>query len=123
MRPWKELVNRTVRHAFDAMPFDEPLFVQMVFNMPRPGYHFETKKHHVGELKVNAEIYHGIAPDLDNLVKAVLDALQGVLWINDSRVCQLYTEKRYTPIGEQPGVRLVIAKAIVGHVPDPTKLL
>lgn len=35
--------------------------------------------------------------DLDNLSKAVLDALNGVFWIDDTQVTTLYLFKRYDP--------------------------
>ena len=42
-------------------------------------------------------------PDVDNLVKVVKDALQGVCWIDDSRVCSEHVWKKY---GDKPGVHI-----------------
>ena len=36
-------------------------------------------------------------PDLDNLAKMVLDALQGVLWADDSQVSDLVVTRRFGP--------------------------
>lgn len=40
-------------------------------------------------------------PDLDNVAKAVLDGLQGILFADDSQLCEMVLTKRYA---EHPGV-------------------
>lgn len=40
-----------------------------------------------------------VRPDLDNYVKAVLDAANGIIWLDDSQVCNLNVEKRYGAAG------------------------
>ena len=44
-------------------------------------------------------------PDLDNYVKGLLDALNGIFWHDDSQVTRLDAEKRY---GTEPGAYVVI---------------
>jgi len=41
-------------------------------------------------------------PDTDNLCKAVLDALTGLLWADDNVVVRLALEKRYAQPGQLP---------------------
>lgn len=36
-------------------------------------------------------------PDIDNYAKAVLDACNGVLWLDDSQIISLYASKAWTP--------------------------
>lgn len=38
---------------------------------------------------------HTVKPDLDNLVKAILDALNGVAWHDDAQVVELHISKQY----------------------------
>lgn len=45
-------------------------------------------------------------PDLDNLQKAVKDALNGIAWIDDSQVNDVAATKQYAPT--QPGVVVTI---------------
>lgn len=45
-------------------------------------------------------------PDIENLAKAVMDAANGVLWIDDSQVVRLSVEKLYAAQGEAP--RMVV---------------
>jgi len=40
-------------------------------------------------------IYWEVRPDLDNLVKLVKDALNGIFWVDDSQIILLSAEKRY----------------------------
>lgn len=39
--------------------------------------------------------WHTSRPDLDNIVKAVLDALNGIVFDDDSAVCELVASKKY----------------------------
>lgn len=39
-------------------------------------------------------------PDIDNLTKAILDAANGTLWVDDRQVAQLVAEKRFAAQGE-----------------------
>ena len=49
-------------------------------------------------------------PDLDNYLKALKDALTGVLWTDDSRVCQygLGTGKYYCEPGMSPRIEVAV---------------
>lgn len=46
--------------------------------------------------------------DLDNLVKAVLDAANGVAFIDDRQVCELHAVKRQLQVGEKPRIEVII---------------
>jgi Holliday junction resolvase RusA-like endonuclease len=45
-------------------------------------------------------------PDLDNLLKGFLDSGNGILWVDDSQIVDLYIKKRY---GYKPGVEVSVA--------------
>jgi Holliday junction resolvase RusA-like endonuclease len=47
-----------------------------------------------------------VKPDLDNLLKAVKDALKGIVWVDDSQVVELEATKRYS---DRPGVLIIVA--------------
>lgn len=57
-------------------------------------------------------IYHVKRPDLDNLVKAIKDALRGICYKDDSQIVELAAEKIYTRKDHEmygnPGVFLEI---------------
>lgn len=50
---------------------------------------------------------HPYRPDLDNLIKFVLDVANGVLWKDDSIVASIIAAKRY---GEQPRTELTVVE-------------
>ena len=61
---------------------------------------FGAYKEMSGEVKVKLDIYRHCKSvtsrrygDIDNLAKAVLDALNGVCWQDDSQVAELYVTK------------------------------
>ena len=81
--------------------------LKLMFWMPRPQHHYRTGKH-AGELKPNAPTVHTKKPDLDNLAKAVMDAITDAgLWRDDSLVYQKHSMKVY---GERPGVEITITE-------------
>lgn len=82
-------------------PSDKPLNVSIVFRMPIPKK--TSKKNRVG--MVNGDICHTKKPDLDNMAKTVLDALNGLAYIDDSQIYSLTLFKTYS---EQPGTHLII---------------
>jgi len=89
-------------------PIHHPLTVIMRFDFPRPKSHYNTK----GTVKPMAPIMHTSRPDIDNLQKFVMDALNGVFWADDAVVCRIEAEKRYSAT---PGVSVAILEAGVEH--------
>ncbi len=52
-------------------------------------------------------IWHTKKPDADNVAKAVLDALNGVAYHDDTQIARLVVEKKYS---EQPRVEVRLAQ-------------
>lgn len=82
---------------------DVPLRVSLYFGMPVPK---STSKKKTMEM-VTGYISHTKRPDVDNLAKAVIDALNGVAWDDDSQIVQLSVHKDYT---SKPSVYLSISE-------------
>lgn len=53
---------------------------------------------------------HTKRPDFDKLVRAVSDALTGVLWVDDSQIDHAVISKRYADKDEPPGVRITVSQ-------------
>ena len=87
----------------EGYKFDQgtPLAVTILFAMPVPSS--KTKK--TKKDMIDGRIQHTVKPDLDNLSKALLDALNGVAWHDDSQIVQLNVQKIYS---EQPHIFLSI---------------
>ena len=89
-----------------SITFDKPLFVGLVFYMPRPKSHYRTGKFsHL--LKDSAPKYHVTKPDCDNLSKAVLDAMTdaGII-TDDSIIVKHDIYKKYAT--DKAGVKIEI---------------
>ena len=86
-------------------PITAPIRIILIFYMPRPKSHFRTGKYkHLlkDEYIRKYPSYHTFTPDLDNLVKLVSDALNGVFYKDDSQIAQLKSEKLYCDVEEEP---------------------
>lgn len=67
------------------------------FVLPRPKSLPKTK-----------ERPHISAPDSDKLGRSALDAMSGIVYVDDRQVNRLVITKRYAAIGEQSGVRISV---------------
>jgi Holliday junction resolvase RusA-like endonuclease len=67
-------------------PYTKAVGVPFItFHMPIP----ESKKG-----KVKPGDYHTVKPDIDNLIKGLFDAANGIAWIDDNRVAELGIVKK-----------------------------
>lgn len=94
-REYEKLIREQWTHGM----MNGPLHVTMVFTFKVPKS-YSKKKHAelIGMPKTTK-------PDLDNLVKAVLDALNGVAYEDDSNICGTVAIKKY---GEEDEVFIMI---------------
>jgi Holliday junction resolvase RusA-like endonuclease len=75
----------------DFAPFDEPIGIKAKFVFP-PLKSFP--KYKLERIEGGIRMYKDTKPDLtDNLMKGLCDALEGILYVNDSRICKVETEK------------------------------
>ena len=81
-------------------PLAGPLSLQVTAVFPVPPSWPKAKR--------EAARFHTSRPDLDNLLKAVLDGLNAVAWLDDAQVCDTHMRKVYGPV---PGVTVQISKA------------
>lgn len=98
-----------VRAAAEVAMRDEALtssavMLSAVFIMRRPKSHFSTS----GALKSRAPLWHTSRPDIDKLSRAVLDALTGIVWTDDSLVVCKIATKRYADPTEREGAQITV---------------
>ena len=53
-----------------------------------------------GKAKTGGKLLPTKKPDVDNVAKSVLDALNGVAWLDDSQVVRLEISKSYSAAGD-----------------------
>ena len=93
----KEEIRRMVRTLAPAVPLDEPLEVTIFLYYSRPKNHYGTGRNSC-KLKDSAPYWKITTPDRDNCDKIILDALKGLFWRDDSRVCAGPVIKQYSEI-------------------------
>ncbi len=99
---WKSEVRCAALEFTPKLPFLGPLRVSIDFFLPRPKRLYRKKD-------PPGLILHTAKPDLDNLVKAVYDALTRVgMWRDDSQVCAGPPRKFYHAKSGRPGARITI---------------
>lgn len=90
---WRQAVATAARdwqQEHRVAVFDEPLLVRIEFRLVRP------------KSVPKARVRPTVKPDLDKLTRSVLDALTGVVIVDDSRVVELHVSKHYA-VDEPPG--------------------
>ena len=81
VKEWEDVVREEASKHFEAA-FDWPVVVTLVFYMSRP----KSRR---------LETWVTTTPDLDNLEKSILDALNGVAYTDDRLVVAKSSSKRY----------------------------
>lgn len=71
---------------------EQAVCVNVVFGLPIPK---STSKHKKEDM-INGTIKHTKKADVDNLLKAVLDDLNGIAWADDSQVIRVCASKEYS---------------------------
>lgn len=78
-------------------PLEGPLSLSLRFRMPIP----KSATRRAKTAMAAGEIAHMGRPDLDNCQKAIMDAMNGVVFVDDGQVVRAFSTKIYA---EQPGV-------------------
>lgn len=93
-RTYEGMIRVAAMEAMGNRPgFDGPIEFVMRAVFPIPPS-FSKKKQ---QQAIVNEIRPGKKPDLDNIAKAWNDALNGVVYRDDSLICRMVLEKRYGP--------------------------
>lgn len=73
-------------------PLADPLHVVARFGLPVPASWPKWKQ----EAALTGELLHASKPDIDNFVKMLFDACNGVLWVDDSQIFHIDARAEYT---------------------------
>ena len=76
-------------------PYMGAITLKVRFCMPYPKKWFRTGKF-AGELKPNAPVIYTNKPDIDNMLKFIMDSGNGVIWHDDSQIWKVVVEKVYS---------------------------
>lgn len=101
-RGYKGLIERDVRNAMQEQgaeaplfPAGEPVCLRVVFCYP-------------GLRKQQSRLaWRAKRPDMDNMLKLVKDALQGLLFADDAQLARIVMEKQHVAEYEQPALKIL----------------
>jgi Holliday junction resolvase RusA-like endonuclease len=94
-----DITDKNGRVGDCFFPDAVPLKAVIKFFIPRPNSHFgkncRRSADNFTDMATIARRDHISRPDLDNMVKFVLDAMQGVVYNNDSHIVSLFASKSF----------------------------
>ena len=104
-KPWRQEIAGAALQAMehdllDCAGKDVPFRVAITFRFQKPK---STKKTVLEKVT---------KPDTDKLIRAVLDALTGIVWTDDSQVVEIHARKEFSV---QPGAKIMIWE--LGEIP------
>ncbi|MGI8622680.1 MAG: RusA family crossover junction endodeoxyribonuclease [Solirubrobacteraceae bacterium] len=109
LKVWRSAVGEAGRVAMEAAGralLSGPVAVEVVFFLERPLVHHRGRRRS-HPVRGDAPTLNATLPDLDKLVRALLDSLTGVVWVDDGQVAQVAAVKRYAapdPLGARVAV-------------------
>ena len=86
-------VTQYLKKIDDWKPFENALCVDLTFYMGIPSSWSKQKRIQASQGVIRPIVRNG---DIDNMVKAILDANNGLLWVDDCIITDLSARKRYT---------------------------
>lgn len=104
LQDWRRAIGWAAREAvtLDALaPFQGPVGVSATFRVSRPRSVSEGRRPHPS-----------VRPDVDKLLRALLDAITGIVIKDDAQVCRLDVQKVYALESEAPGVVVEVRELI-----------
>ncbi|MBF6555520.1 MAG: RusA family crossover junction endodeoxyribonuclease [Acidimicrobiales bacterium] len=108
LRDWRGAVASAAQPHAPTPVWDGPVSVALAFRLPQPRSRPTTVGR--GKKKRAVRIWPDRKPDVDKLVRAVLDALSGVVFMDDSQVVRLTASKDYG----DPGVVVEVSRVADG---------
>jgi Holliday junction resolvase RusA-like endonuclease len=97
-----------IKEMGNRVPFDAAVVIVVIFCFSPPKSWSKKKKEEV----ISNHSFHVFKPDVDNLLKAVKDALTGIVYEDDKLVCQAIVSKQYSKI---PGLHILVEEAEEMH--------
>ena len=94
---WRSTIALSARFA-GAKPLEGAMGIEITFRVRRP--------------KTVKREYPSVAPDLDKYIRACLDALTGICYIDDSQVVDIRAKKVYS---DQPGADIKCYQIVINN--------
>ena len=96
---FKATVRLVATNAYGGAPLAGPVALEAVFVFPRP-------KNMFWKTRDMPRVYHEKTPDLDNVLKSLMDAMTGIVLADDKNVVRITASKWVAAADEQPHVEV-----------------
>jgi len=112
---WRTDVKVFALPVAPETPWLGPLALDVDFFFPRIKGHFGTGKK-ADILKATAPAHHTVKPDRTKILRALEDALTGLIWRDDAQIVDGRIRKFYVKEGEAPlpGARVTVRRLVDG---------
>ena len=94
LQAWRTAINFVLQGKWEGPPLEGPVKVKLAFGLLRPP-----------SVSKKRRPWPTVKPDIDKLVRAVLDAMTGICFRDDSQVVDLMATKEYD---EESGVSIAV---------------
>jgi len=107
LRNWEASVAATASASMEGRDVTlRAVMMRANFYFCRPKSHYGTGKNS-GNVKDSAPLVHCQKPDLDKLLRALSDALTGVVWRDDSQITNMVAARHWTTQQERVEVKII----------------
>ena len=102
LREWRDAMAWQARASMDGKGIlVGPVEGSITFTLARPKSHYRAD----GSVRPSAPAHPSGRPDIDKLLRASLDAMTGVVYLDDAQIFNVQVAKAYTDwAGDEPGV-------------------
>lgn len=101
---YESLVRYTAAAAMGAeKPFDGPVRVSLDITLAIPASWSKKRQ----TMALHGDIAATKKPDADNVLKAIKDGMNGIVYVDDAQVVEISVTKRY---GAKPGVSVIVGR-------------
>ncbi|WP_239256659.1 RusA family crossover junction endodeoxyribonuclease [Listeria ilorinensis] len=91
-KAYKKKVAQVAKMYAPGTPIDTPIGIKLVFYVSMP----KSKSKAWKQRALTGQEVPSVRPDIDNYTKAILDALNGLIFSDDGRIVEMQVFKRYT---------------------------
>ena len=115
---WRDAVRKACRDQYEGPMLMGAYGLHAIFHFSRPKSHYRTGKN-AGLLRDSAPAFHTTKPDAGKLLRALEDALTGMLWKDDSQGVHVASEKVLIGIDQEEYCVLIVTP-LDGRMVEPT---
>ncbi|NHR06712.1 RusA family crossover junction endodeoxyribonuclease [Chromobacterium haemolyticum] len=99
---YESLIALAAQEAMAGNPLIAgPADVEISMFLPVPSSWSKKKQ----AAALQGQVYPTKKPDADNVIKAIFDGINGVVWVDDVQACDIVVRKRYA---DKPGVEVTV---------------